>query len=54
MGADPRTFAALLASPQEMQRRVFDRLPEGLLDNYYRNGPGLCLEVLQRYWNGTL
>jgi hypothetical protein len=54
MGADPRTFAALLASPPEMQRRVFDRLPAGLLEHYYRDGLGLCREVLQRYWEGAL
>ncbi len=54
MGANPRAFAALLASPQEMQRRVFDRLPGDLLEQYYRSGITLCLEVLQRYWQGAL
>jgi hypothetical protein len=54
MGADARSFAALLASPHAMQRRVFDRLPDGLLERYYAAGRELCLDVLQRYWEGTL
>jgi len=54
MGADPHTFAALLASPHEMQRRVFARLPDGALEQYYRDGLALCQEVLQRYWSGVL
>jgi hypothetical protein len=54
MGADPYAFAALLASPQEMQRRVFCHLPEGVLEQYYRAGQTLCVEVLQRYWEGAL
>ena len=54
MGANPRAFAALLASPQEMQRRVFGRLPDGLLERFYRDGLALGLEVLQRYWQGML
>ena len=54
MGADPRAFAALLASPEEMQRRVFSRLPDGVLDRFYRQGLALCEQVLQSYWNGTL
>ncbi len=53
MGADPRTFAALLASPEEMRRRVFSRLPDGLLERYYREGLSLCETVLQRYWAGA-
>jgi hypothetical protein len=54
MGADPRAFAALVASPEEMQRRVFQRLPDGLLERFYREGLELCESVLQRYWNDTL
>jgi hypothetical protein len=54
MGADPRAFAALVASPQQMRRRVFDRLPGGILEQFYRDGLALCLEALQHYWNGAL
>jgi hypothetical protein len=54
MGADARSFAALLASPHAMQRRVFDRLPDGLLERYYAAGRELCLDALQRYWEGAL
>ncbi len=54
MGADPRAFAALLASPEEMRRRVFSRLPDGLVERFYREGLRRCETVLQRYWNGAL
>ena len=54
MGADPHRFAALLASPQEMQRRIFDRLPGGALEQFYRDGLALCREMLERYWAGAL
>ncbi len=53
MGADPRAFAALLASPEQMRRRVFSRLPDGLLERYYREGLSQCETVLQRYWAGA-
>lgn len=54
MGASPHAFAALVASPQDMQRRVYGRLPDGLLEQFYRSGLALCRDVLQRYWQGTL
>ncbi len=54
MGADPRAFAALLASPEEMRRRVFSRLPDGLLERFYGEGLRLCETVLQEYWTGAL
>jgi len=54
MGANPHAFAALVASPKEMQRRIYGRLPDGLLEQYYRSGLALCQEVLQRYWQGVL
>lgn len=54
MGADPRAFAALLASPEAMRQRVFSRLPDGLLERFYREGLSLCETVLQRYWTGAL
>src|SRR5712692_2408873 len=34
MRADPLAFAALLASPEEMDRRVFSHLPPGALADY--------------------
>jgi hypothetical protein len=54
MGADPHAFAALLASPEAMRRRIFDRLPDGLLERFYREGLGMCETMLQTYWNGAL
>ena len=54
MGADPHQFAALLASPDGMQRRVFDRLPPGLLEHYAEAGLTLGGETLAQYWAGML
>jgi len=51
MGADPRALAALLASPDEMHRRVFVRLPAGKLDTYYTEGLAQGARLLQTYWN---
>lgn len=51
MGADPRRFAALLASPEEMQRRVFAHLPPGKVDRYFPEGVAVCARLLQDYWN---
>jgi hypothetical protein len=50
MGADPRALAALLASPEEMHRRVFARLPAGKIDSYYAEGLARGARLLQTYW----
>ncbi len=51
MGADPGRFAALLASPQDMQRRVFSRLPPGKVEAYYAAGMERCEQLLRSYWS---
>jgi hypothetical protein len=50
MGADPAIFAALLASPDELQDRLFRRLPPGALDEYRAEALAESLAVIQRYW----
>ncbi len=54
MGADPRAFAALVESPNEMRRRVFSRLPRERLDRYRADGLAMCMQLIEAYWEGTL
>ena len=51
MGADPRALAALLASPEEMGRRVWARLPAEKLDAYYSEGLAQAARLLKTYWS---
>lgn len=50
MQADPAAFAALLASPHELDRRLFRRLPPAALDTYRATALAESLEVIERYW----
>ena len=50
MGADPHDLAALLASPEEMQRRVWTRLPSGTLDTYDLECQAQAARLLADYW----
>jgi hypothetical protein len=50
MRADPAAFAALLASPEELDRRLFRRLPPAALDTYRATALAESLEAIQRYW----
>jgi hypothetical protein len=52
MRADPRAFAALLASPPEMQRRVFSHLPAGALDEYRDLAVAGSVQMICAYWQG--
>ncbi len=54
MGTDPRALAALLASPEAMQRRVFARLPSGQLERYVAEAQVRCLRVLHAYWDESV
>lgn len=54
MGADPHALAALLASPEEMQRRVWARLPAEKLDMYYAAGLEQAADLLRAYWANRL
>ncbi len=50
MNADPAALAALLASPTEMERRLFHRLPPRALDDYRAAALAASVAVIQRYW----
>jgi hypothetical protein len=54
MNADPRALAALLASPEEMQRRLFVHLAPGALDRYRVDAIAVAAQVLAAYWRGDL
>jgi len=50
MGADPQALAALLASPEQMQRLIWARLPTGKLDAYYQDGQAQAARLVAGYW----
>jgi hypothetical protein len=49
---DPREFAALLASPEQMQQRVWSHLPQGLLESYRQQALAASARVIAAYWQG--
>jgi hypothetical protein len=53
MRADPQAFAALLASPEEMQRRVFSHLPPGALEEYRALAVAGSVQLIGAYWQGA-
>jgi len=52
MKVDPIAFAALLDSPDEMQRRVFTRLSLEQLARYRAEGMAQSAQLIQAYWEG--
>ena len=48
--ADPAAFAALLASPTELESRLFSRLPPGALDDYRAAAYAASLDTIHRSW----
>jgi hypothetical protein len=50
MRADPLAFAALLASPEEMDRRVFSHVPAGALAGYRAQALETSEQVIRAYW----
>ena len=50
MRADPLAFAALLASPQEMDQRVFSHVPPGALADYRARALEVSEQVIHAYW----
>jgi hypothetical protein len=54
MNIDPRVLAGLLASPDEMQRRLFVHLAPGALERYRVSAVGAAAQVLAAYWRGDL
>ena len=53
MGADPRAFAALVESPEEMGRRVFVHLPPERLARYRADGLARCVQLIRACWTGA-
>lgn len=53
MRADPLAFAALLASPEEMDRRVFSHLPPGALADYRARALEASVQVIGAYWQAS-
>jgi len=49
---DPQEFAALLASPEQMQQRVFSHFPSGLLAEYRAQSVADSTRLLNDYWQG--
>jgi hypothetical protein len=49
---DPQEFAALLASPEQMQQRVFSHLPPGLLAEYRAQALAGSTQIISAYWQG--
>lgn len=54
MNADPQVLAELLASPAELQRRVFVHLPPNALERYRAGAVASAAQVLAAYWRGDL
>jgi hypothetical protein len=54
MNTDPRVLAELLASPDELQRRVLVHLAPGALTRYRATAVGSAAQVLGAYWRGDL
>ncbi len=52
MRVDPQPFAALLASPEALEQRVFSRLPREALAAYRAEALEQSLDVIQAYWRG--
>lgn len=52
MGADPRALAALLASPAELERRLYSHIPAGTLERYRANAITAAAEAIGAYWQG--
>ena len=52
MHADPQAFAALLNSPEEMQRRVFSHVPPGALAECRAGANRASAQAIRAYWLG--
>ncbi len=50
MRADPQAFAALVRSPEQMQRRVFTHVSLGELTRFRADGLRESVELIQDYW----
>jgi len=50
MKVDAQAFAALISSPAEMQRRVFDRVPSERLAHYRAQALARSARLIEAYW----
>jgi hypothetical protein len=50
MNRDPKELAALLDSPEELDRLIFSRLPREQLDAFRTDGLARSLELVAEYW----
>jgi hypothetical protein len=50
MGADPEALARLLASPDELDRRLFAHVPPGALARYRAGAVDAAAETIRDYW----
>ena len=50
---DPREFAALLASPEQMAARVFSHLPPGALAAYRAQALAASVRTISDYWQAA-
>ena len=49
---DPAEFAALLASPEQMEQRVYSHLPPGRLAAYRERALAGSARIISAYWQG--
>jgi hypothetical protein len=54
MRVDPAEFAALLESPEALQRQVLDRIAPGALDAYRERARERSLAAIAAFWQGDL
>ncbi len=54
MNVDPARFAALVNSPDEMERRVWSRVPDERLARFRAEALEACASLLADYWAGEL
>lgn len=53
MRVDPREFSALLASPEQMEQRVWAHVPPSALADYRADARTRSVRVIGAYWQGA-
>lgn len=53
-GLEPQAFAALLQTPDELEARVFTRVPLTQLTTYHTAALQRSAALIQKYWQGAL
>lgn len=52
LGIAAERFASMLEAPEQMEQRVFGRLPADLVDHYWNRGLAQTVELVQYYYQG--